>query len=302
MEIYQLELFLAVAQTGNLTRAAQDRGMSPAALSQQLSRLSSELGVALFEKNGRGIRLTSQGEAAFARARRVLDEVEGLRSSIGGGAERDRQPFHLATGATTLIHALQPALKGLKSLYPEAQIHVTVANTEEMVPGLVSGRFDLAIISLPLAEERIVARPLYDEELLLLRPSRKPLKGWGVGEIGVEELGEEPFLLYQPGSNMRELIDRRLHELGYVPKVTTEASDTEVLVRLVEAGYGQSILPEYALRRTPRNFRVYRLRGVKIVRHQAIAMARGRQTRQLREAVANYLAAVLSSETIVSKK
>ncbi|MCX6613459.1 MAG: LysR family transcriptional regulator, partial [Acidobacteria bacterium] len=106
MEIYQLELFLAVVSAGSLTKAAKDRGLSAGAVSQQLQKLSAEIGALLLAKAGRGLVLTPEGEQFAERARHLLKEVDDLRHSFAGDAEQDTSPFHFATGATTLIHGL----------------------------------------------------------------------------------------------------------------------------------------------------------------------------------------------------
>lgn len=132
---------------GGLTRAARERGLSPGAVSQQIQRLSAELGVPLFFKAGRGIALTPEGSQFAERSRVLLKDVDDLRRCFTLDASSDRTPFHLATGATTLIHGLGKPLRALRRKYPKAAIRVTVANTEEMVEGLLSRRFDLAIVS-----------------------------------------------------------------------------------------------------------------------------------------------------------
>lgn len=288
MELYQLELFLTVVKSGSLTQASKDRGLSVGALSQQLQRLSSDIGFPLFVKSGRGLALTAHGRQLADRARRVLEEVDALRQSFSADAESDTKPFHLASGATTLIHAVGRHLRVLRRRYPRASLRITAANTEEMVEGLLKHRFDLAIISLPVLEDRLNLHPIYEEELLLLRPVDKPLKGWRVGQIPASELGELPFLLYPPESNMRQLIDAGFRGINFVPRVNMEAADTEVIVRLVEAGFGQSFLPANALRRSPRYFKVLRVEGLRIVRQQAIATLRGAEQRPLTSAITRF--------------
>lgn len=289
MEIYQLELFLAVVKAGSLTQASRDRGLSTGALSQQMQKLTAELGISLFAKSGRGIVLTPEGQQFAERARRLLVEFDDVRRTFSADPELDTSPFHIASGATTLIHGLSRHLRSLRRRFPKASIRVTIANTEEMVEGLIKRRFDLALISLPLHDDRLSIAPLYDEELLILRPSEKPIRGWRVGVLPAKALHEMPFLLYPPESNMRMLIDGYFAKLGFVPEVSMEAADTEVVVRLVEGGFGQSILPEYALRRSPRYFKVLRIDGERVYRQQAIATLRATASRPLTMAVTRFI-------------
>lgn len=293
MEIYQLELFLAVVGAESLTQAARDRGLSAGAVSQQLAKLSAEIGVVLMARAGRGLVLTPEGEQFADRARHLLKEVDELRHSFGGDAELDTSPFHFATGATTLIHGLSRPLRALRRRYRRAEIRLTVANTEEMVEGLLKRRFDLALISLPVEDERLNLTPLYQEELLLLRNSDKALSGWRVGSVKRKDLNSEPFILYPPESNMRQLIDQHFHSLSVTPRVSMEAADTEVILRMVEAGFGQSILPEYALRRSPRFFKAMRVEGARLFRRQALASLRSAYSRPLTHAIAKFLQASL---------
>jgi DNA-binding transcriptional LysR family regulator len=289
MEIYQLELFLGVLQAGSLTQAAKDCGLSAGAISQQMQKLSSELGTPLFLKSGRGLALSPAGRQFAERARKLLGDVEDLRRSFSGDVESDTAPFHLATGATTFIHALSRPLRSLHKRFPQAEFRVTIANTEEMVEGIIKRRFDLALISLPIDDERLQITPLYEEELLMIQPSDKPFQGWRVGNVKVSDLAAFPYVLYPESSNMRNLIDQHFQRLGHTPRVAMEAADTEVIIRMVEAGLGQSILPAYALRRSPRFFRVLRHARSRIFRQQAIATLRRSAPRPLLHAVSGFL-------------
>lgn len=289
MDIHQLEIFLSVIETGSVTAAAARMGLSPGAVSQQLQKLAGEVRSELFVKAGRRLKVTPAGMRLAERARPLLAHLEELHQEFGGDADGDSRPFHMATGVTTLIHRLGPSLRMLRRRYPKSHIQVTVAATEEMVEGLVSRRFDLAIISLPVDDARLHIVPLYEEELLVLQPSPRRLTGWHVGTVAPEELRRLPFLLYPPHSNMRMLIDGFFRELALEPEVIMEASDTEVIMRLVESGFGQAILPEYALRRSPRHFRAMRVEGRRLVRRQAIATIRSTYPRMLTSDIAGFL-------------
>ncbi|MBM3762085.1 MAG: LysR family transcriptional regulator substrate-binding protein [Acidobacteria bacterium] len=125
-----------------------------------------------------------------------------------------------------------------------------------------------------MSDDRLSVCQLYEEELLLLRPSEKPVHSWRVGNIAASDLSGLPFVLYPKDSNMRQIIDLYLDRVGVTPEVAMEAADTELIVRLVEAGLGQSILPANALRRSPRYFRAARISGGRLFRQQAVATLR----------------------------
>jgi DNA-binding transcriptional LysR family regulator len=168
-------------------------------------------------------------------------------------------------------------------------LHVTVLATEEIIAGLKDRQFDLGLISLPVTEKSLRIMPLFNEELLVVRPSPVRVRGHHIGVIPARELQGAPLLLYPKQSNMRNLIDRFLDQLGLHGRVIMEASDTEAIKGLVEAGFGYSILPEQALKHSSKFFHTARIAGHRLIRRQALAMPVTAQPRSLTECVALFL-------------
>jgi DNA-binding transcriptional LysR family regulator len=286
-----LRIFLAVMEAASVTRAAEQVGLTPGAVSQQLRSLSTHLGAELFVRSGRRIVPTDHAHRFAVHARAILHQVRAAEQEFGGDAATDTRPFHFATGATALIYRLGRPLRMLRKRFPANEIHVTVAATEEIVTGLLSRRFDLGLISMPVVEERLTFLPLFEEELLGLRPAHSRTKKGGGRVLRLEpgELADAPFLLYPPRSNMRSVIDAFFERIGIHPRITMEADDTEAIKRLVESGFGYSILPEFSLRGQARFVELFRVAGHKLVRRQALAMARTEYPRALSETIARIL-------------
>ncbi len=158
-----------------------------------------------------------------------------------------------------------------------------------MVAGLLDRRYDLALISLPYPSSELTILPVFEEEMLVLRPSRNPVNRRQVTAVAPAELEAEPFLLYPKRSNMRTMIDGFFRDLGISPRVIMEADDTEAIKRLVEAGFGCSVLPEFALRTGPRYFRTFRVPERRLARQQVLAMAHSEYPRALTNAIAGFL-------------
>jgi DNA-binding transcriptional LysR family regulator len=129
----------------------------------------------------------------------------------------------------------------------------------------------------------------------VLKPSTARVSGWHVAAIELAELAKAPFVLYPKRSNMRSMIDGFFKEIGVTPRVVMEADDTEALKKLVETGFGYSILPEYALHGGPRYFSAMRVKGHRLARAQALAMARTEHRRALTDAVARFLQTALAA-------
>ena len=293
MDVRQLELFLAVMEHGSVTRAAERVYLSPGAVSLQLHSLATELQTELFVRTGKRFAPTPAAERLSDLAKAVVRQVRRIEHEFSNDPAVDTRPFHLATGASTLIHRLPKPLRQLRQKFPNVPIQITVSATEEIVAGLMERRFDLAIISLPYDETNLTILPLFDE-LLILRPSGKLVRSSAVKYIHPEELAKARFLLYPPRSNMRSIIDRFFQDINVVPQVAMEADDTEVMKKLVESGFGYGILPESALRTTPRFFRSFRAKDHKIVRRQALAMMNSDYPRALTLSIAEFLRAVLT--------
>jgi len=289
LEIRQLQSFLAVLDEASVSRAAAKLCLSPAAVSMQLHNLAKDLGAQLFVHSGRRLIPTAAAHILADQARQVLEGVRGIQRTFANTPERDHRPFHFAAGATTLIHRLGKPLRLLRKHFPNNEIRVTVAATEEMVAGLHEGRFDLCLVSLPYDETGLRILPRFEEELLGLRPSNQRVRSSSVITLQPSDLERAAFLLYPKRSNMRTIIDRFFQEIGIAPRVVLEADDTEAIKRLVEAGFGYSILPQYALRGPMKFYQTFRVTGRRLVRRQALAMAQTPYPRALTEAIAQYL-------------
>src|SRR5207253_5218937 len=248
MDIHQLRLFLAVMESSSMTRAAEKVHLSPGAVSLQLHNLAGELHTELFVRSGKRLVPTPAASRLAEQAREVVKLMGHIQQEFENDLSHDVRPFHFATGVTTLIYQLGRPLRQLRKQYSNAQIRVTVGVTEEIVSGLHDRRFDLGLISLPVREENLTILPLFEEELLVLRPSAKSVGGSHVGVMRAPELARAPFLLYPKRSNMRQGIDKFFEDINVTPRVVMEAADTEAIKSLVESGLGCAVLPHLALR------------------------------------------------------
>ncbi len=297
MDIHQLELFLAVMDSPSMTRAAEKIHLSPGAVSLQLHNLAEELHTELFVRRGKKLVATPAALRLAEHAKEVVRMMGHIQQLFENDLAKDVRPFHFATGVTTLIYQLGGPLRQLRKRYPNAEIRVTVGVTEEMVAGLLDRRFDLALISLPVSEAKLRLIPLFEEELLVVRPSANKVGSGHVGSMRASELREVPFLLYPKRSNVRLVIDKFFSEIGVLPRVLMEADDTEAIKRLVESGFGYSILPQHALRGSSHFFQKFRITGHRLTRSLALATAQSDRPRKLTESIADFLRSTLVDGT-----
>lgn len=294
MDLRQIEVFLAVLENSTVTQTAHRLNVTPGAVTLQLQSLAQELRTDLFVRSGRRIVPTPQARRLAEHVREVMKKIGEIEQDFGGSAAEDQRPFHFACGATTLIYRMGGPLRSLRKRFPQADVHVTVAATERIVDGLLNRRFDLGLVSLPVAQPSLKIVPLFDEELLVIRPAHDGPADGGVARVQPAELARARFLLFPKDSNMRAMIDRYFKELEIAPHVSMEADDVEVIKRMVEAGFGYSILPQYALAGRGRRFQKLRVPGRRLVRRQALAMAQTAYPRALTAAVAKLIEAALA--------
>jgi len=297
MDLRRLELFLAVMEHSSVTKAAEKLHVSPGAVSLQLRNLAAELHCDLFIKSGRRLVPTSAAIHLAERSKTLMDQVRAIEQEFENDEMVDSRPFHFATGATTLIHRLAKPLRMLRKRFPKLQLQIMVSVTEDMVAGLFDRRYDLALITLPFPTAGLRVLPLYEEELLIVKPSVKAIRAWRVQPIQPKDLNSASFVLHSKRSNMRTIIDEGFRAIGVQPRVVMEAEDVEVMRRLVESGFACSILPESGLRRPPRYFEVFRIPGHKLLRRQVLAMPLLARPRTLSNSLAEFLHAAITSKT-----
>ena len=293
MDLRQIEVFLAVMENATVTQTAQRLHVSPGAVSLQLQGLAKELRAELFVRSGRRIAPTPQAHRFAEHAREVMKKIREIEQDFVDSAAGDQRPFHFACGATTLIYRLGGALRSLRKRFPQADVRVTVGATERIVAGLLNRSFDLGLLSLPVTQPSLKIVPLFEEELLVIRPAHGGPGDGAVAAVLPEELASARFLLFPKESNMRTMIDRFFKELGISPRVTMEADNVEAIKRMVEAGFGYSILPQYALGGRGRSFQKLRVAGRRLARQQALAMPKSVYPRALTVAVADGIQAAL---------
>ncbi len=244
MDLRQLRYFLAVARARSFSRAAEQEGVSQPTLSEQIRKLEHSLGVPLFERLARGVRLTPPGERLLAHAQVVLGEVAAARRTIE--ALRTRIAGRLAVGAipTVLPYLLAPRVEEFRRRYPEVELRLIEDITARLIAGLRTGDLDLAIVSLPLREPGLICAELLREPLLAALPAGHPLAA--ERELDPRALRRERWLLLRDGHCFRKEVLALCRRSFRDPASLFETDQFASIIALVAAGFGVSILPAMA--------------------------------------------------------
>lgn len=247
MELRQLRYFCAVAETASFSRAAQKTHVSQPSLSQQIQKLEQELGVRLFDRLARTVRLTEPGRSFLPRARNILHEVEAASSNIQEHATEIGGAVTLGVIPTVAPYFLPWRLAVFSRKYPAVRVSVVENITSHLLGELRAGGVDLAVLALPLSARahEFISFPVVTEKLFAALPKRHPLAKRS--RVWLTDLKDEPFLLLRDGHCFRDTAIGLCKQARMHPKVVFESGQFSSILSMVGAGMGVSIVPSMAV-------------------------------------------------------
>ena len=260
MELHQLAYFVAVAEEGNFTRAAERLHVAQPGVSAQVRRLERELGQELLDRSGRTVRLTDVGAAALPHARAALAAVQGVREAVDelAGLVRGQVAIGAVTSAGPV--GLPDLLAGFHERYPAVEITLSEANSDVMLAALREGRLDLAVVGLATGPPPgIATQVLVDEPFLAVTAPGGPLSDRT--EVEIPDLGDLPLMALPKGTGLRTALDAAFARAGLTPRIAFEAADPNVLAQLAMRGLGVAIVPESLARYHRAELRIVEIVG-----------------------------------------
>jgi DNA-binding transcriptional LysR family regulator len=241
MEIRQLQYFVAVVRHGQFTRAAEELWITQPALSQQVRRLETELGVALLRRTSRGVLPTPAGEALLARAETVLAEVAHARADLDRHAGATRGRVRVAATAADAPR-LPAALAAFHQAHPGLQVAMRHASAAEVAGLARSGAVDVAVAAIGREPPAgVEVEPLADEPMRAILAPDDALAG--AGRVALADLRGRPFILAEPDTPLRRTVMDACQAVGFSPVPLFEVSDPAAVRFLAHAGLGVSIVP-----------------------------------------------------------
>lgn len=237
----QLAVFAAVADTGSTAAAGERIALSQSATSAALNELEAGLETRLFDRVGTRLVLNELGRAALARARTVLDGAADLEREFHGGAALT--PLRVGASTTIGNYLLPGLIASYLAEYPQARVDVRVENTAHIVGAVARLELDLAFVEGPSHEAEVVAQPWREDELVIVAaPGHPVLAAAASGRIGVAALREQAWLLREPGSGTREVVEQAL--LPHLKRLNEglRFGGTEAIKRAAAHGLGLACL------------------------------------------------------------
>ncbi|MFE0022068.1 LysR family transcriptional regulator [Amycolatopsis sp. NPDC059021] len=242
MELRQVEHFLAVVRCGSFTGAAREVHVVQSALSASIRKLEAELGAALFERTTRRVALTEAGTALLPLAHRIVADVVAARGEVAAVAGLTSGRVSIGTIQTLTVVDLPAQLGRFRVRYPGVRIHVRESLVPRLSAAVVHGELDLSFLAgdEPLPEGLHEFARWNQNLVLLCHPGHRLARR---RRVRITELDDEPFVDFT-GSGLQSMIGRKFDEAGIRHNRVCEASHMPLLVDLVAAGLGISVVPE----------------------------------------------------------
>ncbi|MDO6520233.1 LysR substrate-binding domain-containing protein [Shimia thalassica] len=243
LTLRQLRYFDALSRLGHFGRAAESCSISQPALSVQIKEMEENLGVPLFERSARQVRLTAFGEEIAERVRDILRSVDDLGDFARSSQQDLAGRLRLGIIPTIAPYLLPKLIGHLTHEYPRMDLQLRETQTSKLIRELSEGRLDAAILALPVSEPAFVEVELFDEAFVLVRPAEdgdKPVPD-------SRSLREMRLLLLEEGHCFRDQALSFCNIQSALPRESLDGSSLTTLVQMVGAGIGVTLIPEMAV-------------------------------------------------------
>lgn len=237
MELLQLQYFRTVARLEHMSKAAQDLHIAQPALSKTIARLEKDLGVPLFDREGRQIRLNPFGKAFLNKVEAALALLEEGQREVADLAGMEHGSIHLA--APTLDRLSDP-LNAFVALHPNVQFRITQASVYEMERLIETGQVDLCFTPLNMERAHFSSLSVLQEEVFLAVPPGHRLAGRR--SVDLNEVAHEPFIGYKEGFHFQIMNENFLRSAGITPNFVCRVDDAASIAKLVSAGLGVALV------------------------------------------------------------
>lgn len=257
MDLRALECFVAVAEELHFRRAAARVNLTQPALSMRIRALETSLGIALFDRDRRHVRLTNAGVALLDHARAAVRHVHAGRDAVRLVASGRGGRLRLGFSVIALHGVVPRAVRTYRARYPEVEIALRELNSPDQERALAAGDIDVGVLHPPLVTAGLATAPLAHETLVLALPADHSLAKQP--RVSVRDIAGEPFLIAPRavGPHLYDAIVAVFHRHGVAPNIVQEATPVTTLLGLVEAGIGIGFVPA-AFSSAPRPGAVFR--------------------------------------------
>jgi DNA-binding transcriptional LysR family regulator len=266
MDLRQLEIIRAIADTGSFTAAGHKLHVSQSAISRQILLLEDELKTPVFLRIGRRIRITPAGESLLQLSHRMFQDLTDTVAGISDSQETLRGTVRILGGMTVCLYVFPTLLSEVTRQHPGIDVKLVSDSGDRCLQHLRAGTGDLALLTLPIKDADMVTLPVLQEELLLVTAAKHPLSK--KRKVGPQDLADQPFVMFESGSNTRRVVDEFFAASRIEPRIVMETENVEIIKALVRSGLGITIVSYQSVARDVASGHLYcaRIDGKPLIR------------------------------------
>ncbi|KZY23591.1 LysR family transcriptional regulator, partial [Alcanivorax sp. HI0035] len=237
-----LSAFMAVAETGSFSAAAERLYITQPAISKRIALLEQQLGARLFDRVGRQIQLTEAGRSLLPRARQVLMDVEDMARAIHDLSGSVTGKLRIGTSHHIGLHRLPPVLRQFSRDYPKVELDIHFIDSEEAWEGVLHGELEMGVVTLPpQPDDRLQSDVIWRDPLVFMCAPEHPLAK--VENITLETLTGYSAILPSPVTFTRGIVERLFDEHNLKLNIAMSTNYLETIHMMVSIGLGWSVLP-----------------------------------------------------------
>lgn len=246
MELRQIKYFIEVAKREHVTDAAHALHVAQSAVSRQIFNLESELGVDLFIRKGRNIKLTPIGEIFLDHMEKAMNVIEDAKQIVSEYTDPEKGTIQIGFTSSFSSYILPTAISAFKRQYPSVQFKLNQCSNQQLEEKVMKGDLNMALLGpVPKNINNVKGTIFFTEKIVALLPLNHPFAS--ASSLKINQLRNDSFVLFPEGFVLRELVEKGCKDLGFTPKVSFEGEDIDAIKGLVSAGLGISLVPEITL-------------------------------------------------------
>ncbi|WP_134685103.1 LysR family transcriptional regulator [Brevibacillus migulae] len=246
MELRQLQYFIEVATREHVTEASHVLHVAQSAISRQIANLESELGVQLFIREGRNVKLTVVGKIFLEHAKMAINEIDKAKQKIEEFLDPEHGTIRVGFASSLAANPLPTVISAFRARYPDIGFQLKQGSYKHLIEWVINGEIDIAFLGpVPTHVKEVKSQIFFAENIMALLPTKHPLAEQP--SIRLSQLQNDTFVLFPPDFILREIVVNACAQVGYKPKVSFEGEDIDAIKGLVAAGLGVTLLPEVTL-------------------------------------------------------
>ncbi|MFC0190090.1 LysR family transcriptional regulator [Fictibacillus aquaticus] len=255
MELRQLQYFIEVAEREHVSEAAQHLHVAQSAVSRQIANLEAELGVSLFEREGRNVKLTAVGKLFLTHAKTAMKAIDFAKKQIDEYLDPEKGTVKIGFPTSLASQLMPTVISAFKREHPNVAFYLRQGSYNYLIDAVKNGEIDLALLGpVPKDHPEVEGHILFTENLSVLIPSDHHLAEKRSLYLG--DLRNENFVLFPEGYVLRKVVLDACREAGFTPKISSEGEDLDALKGLVIAGMGVTLLPDSSFNETKHQYTV----------------------------------------------